>query len=182
MTCTIGFLDGRQVYIATDSASTAEDGHIVVRHGNTKAWTVQVRHGPELLVGFSGNFTDLNFIRYMFQWPKWRSPSMMHYLVSQVAPALKQELKANISEPSWTLLIGTRCDGPSLYVVYDNGDVERPLKPYCAIGSASDFAMGALETTVRHTSWKPWEHLEEALHVAEEHHVSVRRPFHMLVL
>ena len=84
MTCTIGFLDGRQVYIATDSASTAEDGHIVVRHGNTKAWTVQVRHGPELLVGFSGNFTDLNFIRYMFQWPKWRSPSMMHYLVSQV--------------------------------------------------------------------------------------------------
>lgn len=181
MTCTIGFTDGCQVYIASDAATTDDSGSIVIRRGNPKVWNVRVPRGPEMLVGFSGNCSEGNFIRYVFRWPKMKTSNFMQYLVENVVPEIKKQIKRffkDQSNISWNLLIAVQWDGPHLYVLYDNGDVEAPNDSFCAIGSASEYAIGALESMIRfRVSIDPWDMLEEALHICSIHHTSVRGPY-----
>ena len=182
MTCTIGYVDGNQVHMATDSATTDEDGSIVVRANNCKCWTVTLSNDQKILVGFAGNCPEMNLFRYSFVWPRIKTSNFMKYLVDKVMPQMMAQLKERFHERglSWNLLIGIANPG-RLFVLDDCGDVEESIKPYVAMGSAAAIALGALEALrMTNSSLDIEDRMGCALVTAEEHHSFVRKPFYFL--
>jgi hypothetical protein len=196
MTCTVAIIDGHAVVMASDSASTSDEGELVVRRSGCKVWTARSGHGPvsahdhhtpcDLIVGFSGVFTYGLWVRHAFNWPM--RPAGMpseSWLVSRVQPALAAGIKARFGDKvgdDWTFLVGVREPGARarLFTLYSNGDVEEAAAPYAAIGLGAAPALGCLATLDATGSATPsWERLQQALDVAEMFHTSVRGPMHV---
>jgi ATP-dependent protease HslVU (ClpYQ) peptidase subunit len=174
----------------TDSASTDEEGTLVIRRGNTKSWLVSLTSGLQLLVGFAGNYSDGTFLRHTFKWPTMKRSSFMKYFSKDVTKSIRAQLKeqhgdeSNTSASDWTLLIGYHDGtGPHLVVLYQNGDIEESNLDFTAIGSGSAYALGALDSIGRTQNYMSIpDRLHLAMKVAQNHTVGVREPFHMLQL
>lgn len=188
MTCTIAILDGHVVVMASDSASTTDDGALVVRRSDSKVWRASSCE-LDLLVGYSGTFTYGVWVRHAFSWP-WRPLEMdaAAWLTARVQPALLSGLKARFGDKlddNWTLLVGVReRDRPArLFTLFSNGDVEEAAAPYAAIGLGAPPALGCLATLDALGCTAPaWERLEHAMRIAEMFHSSVRSPVHIEAL
>jgi len=205
MTCTVGFIDGTKVLIATDSASSDDNGSCSTRKGNSKSWFVTIRTRPSIrlpskmqrfqfIVGFAGNFSDCQFLRHVFEWPVKTTKSFTKYLLRNVFPEIKRQMKdygIEKTDSNWTLLFGTPGtsihDPARLYILNEHGDVEETEKPFAVIGSGADYALGSLEATtilldhdVLHLP--ALKIVTLALTAAEENHTQVRHPFHVISL
>jgi ATP-dependent protease HslVU (ClpYQ) peptidase subunit len=183
MTCTIGFIDGRIVIIASDSAATSENAY-TLRRKNSKIWSD--RH---LIFGFAGDFAVCQWIRYVFIWPEF-SESGNHeqsYLV-KCSHGIEKGLKERFPDTpqaslkDWQLMIGLN---GRLFVMYSNGDVEESIENFAAIGSGASIALGSLHATKILNAKLPdkltsWDHIQLALEASAANDVNIKRPFNVI--
>jgi len=192
------------VFMASDSCAISETNALSIRRGTPKCWKIVIVGLGTALVGCSGTFSVLQFIRYSFEWPVYNGPlpftydSSLQYLVKQVQPKLASDLTKRFVHAEgipetyqmfskdyltdWTILLTI---GSSSYVLYSDGDVESTDLVYEAIGSGAEIAKGAMHTLV-HTVFGnnklllPWDILTCAYEAAVAHTSSVRGPLHIV--
>jgi ATP-dependent protease HslVU (ClpYQ) peptidase subunit len=187
MTCTLAYIANGTIYMITDSASSDDEGGLVIRKGNTKSWIVELSNGQSILLGFAGNFSECTFLRHVFKWPRMKRSSIVKYLTKDVAKAIHVQLKDYMEGAShdWNLLVGFHDrDGPHVVVVYQNGDLEESNLQFAAIGSGAAYSIGCLDGLSRlHGPYMSIEdRLRIAMKTAQSHTTNVREPFHTLVL
>jgi len=185
MTCTIGYVDGAVVIIASDSAAVCETT-FTIRRGSSKIW--RVANG--LVIGFAGDFSMCQWIRYIFEWPhlpNCDNDTLHKYLVlcaEKIDSALRQRF-AYMTEglDDWQLLVGapqTSMRRASLFVIYGNGDVEESAEAYAVIGSGSASALGALYATKTDLTKNAWDHIEVALEASAANDINIKKPWQVL--
>lgn len=189
MTCTIGFVDGSIVIIASDSSACCESMY-TIRRGLTKVWrnSGPMNSGPfnGLIFGFAGDFSVCQWIRYVFEWPRLKpfdEDSFHGYLV-KASQQIDEGLKKRFAVvEDWQLMIGspeTKLKKASLYVMYANGDVECSAEAYAAIGSGAACALGSLYATKNDQNKNSWDQIQIALEAAAANDVYIRKPWQVL--
>jgi ATP-dependent protease HslVU (ClpYQ) peptidase subunit len=181
MTCTIGFVDGDVVIIASDSAAVSESSY-TVRRGPSKIWATQ-----NFILGFAGNFAVCQWIRYVYEWPLCDSTDLHKYLVL-CSQSIEEGLRKRWPHDAeciddWQLLIGfsrSQNHNPCLFVMYSNGDVEESADNYAAIGSASQYALGSLFATKEDSSMTSWDHIQIALESSAANDINIKKPWHVI--
>jgi ATP-dependent protease HslVU (ClpYQ) peptidase subunit len=146
-----------------------------VRKHPEKVWKTE----QEFVVGFSGNFAVGQFLRFDFHWDPVSYP-IERWLITVVQPKLKHKIVKRFEKSEeWNLLIGIE---GRIFLLSPCGDVEETIKPFAAIGSGSDCAMGALEALyLTNVDMPSWERVETALYAASATHADVKGPMHLIV-
>lgn len=176
MTCTIAIIDGNVVVMGCDSAATDEDNVLTLRKGCCKIWKVE-----NFMVGFCGNYSELMWIKYAFDWPsKKKSETLEHWLISKVYKNIQKAFE-NRKDVSWSLMFGFSRPG-RIMVLRQCGDLEERVDDFNAIGSASQLAIGSLKTMEENKELYSWEKIENALKISEKYDCSVRGPMHYDVI
>lgn len=173
MTCIVGIAKDGIVYLAGDSALTAEEGHIYVGK------RAKVFRNGEIVIGNSGSIRIPQLLEYA-DLPTVTEP-IERYMVTEFIPALKKllkddEQKADNPMDDSAFLVGMR---GHLFIVYSDFQASESALNYHAIGSASDIALGSLHTT-RDSDIAPEQRLWCALNAAHAHNYTVREPFTIL--
>ena len=173
MTCTIAYVDGEVIVMGCDSAASSGDT-VSVRRGAQKIWKTE-----DFVVGFSGGFAIGQYLRYDFKWEPVSYP-LERWLVKTMQPKLKHKIIKHFEKSEdWNLLIGIK---GRVFLLSPCGDVEETIKPFAAIGSGADCAMGALEALyLTNQEMRSWERVETALHAASATHPDVKSPMHIIV-
>lgn len=145
MTTVVGLVDGGKVYMAADRRITNgwqyEDGaEKITRRG-------------EMLIGYAGIVRGAQIVRYMFDIPEHpEDVGAERYFVAHFIPALRQAFKdeayaaveSNQETHDSGFLVGYR---GALYDIESNYAVLKGHRGLCAIGSGSEYALGALSVT-----------------------------------
>lgn len=176
MTCIVGIVaeDGT-VWMGGDRASSQSNF----------TWLLS---GPKVfkkdgwLIGSAGSSRVGDILEYQFEPPAWRKgKDTTAYLVTDFIPDLRKALKTHgvlkakdgVDEFSGTFLIGGY---GRLFAVWDDFQVQETSKPYMAIGSGGNVAMGVLHATAR-LDITAAQRVEYALDAAAELTPFVNPPF-----
>jgi len=183
MTCIVGIEHDKGVYIGGDSAGIS-------------GWTVDLRsdrkvfRNGEFLFGIAGSFRMGNLLRYALvpPIPPDHPADLDRYMVCDFIPAVrailgeggqrKKESEVESTGDDGTFLVGVR---GRLFEVGNDFQVGRTVSRYCAIGSGSTVALGAL-FAIAPEPMVPSERIAIALRAAEAHNIGVRAPFVIEVL
>ena len=173
MTVIVGIVDGSVVVMGADSNSSCDD--CVLTRKDEKIFRLHTKDGIEMLVGFAGEFSHAQKVRYLFRPPTFGSmgledSDLMRYFVTKFVPEIKKQLKFE-KEDDITLLVGFKAN---LFTIHHNGDVEQSVHPYAAIGSGAQTALGSLFSSPPVPSW---EKVDWALRAASEFCASIRGPY-----
>lgn len=172
MTCIVGLVDRKTVYIGADSASVA-------------GWTRRVtrlpkvfRRGP-FLIGYTTSFRMGQLLEHSLAVPP-QGPERddMRYMVTVFAEHVRALLKergvakieAN-AESGGQFLVGYRA---RLYSVQTDFQVNEMSDGFDAVGSGAEYALGAL-SALRGTS--PVLRLKRALEISSHFNMGVSPPF-----
>jgi len=182
MTCIAAVAKNGKVWMGGDSASVSDDGdHDLVA-------TEKVFKRGEFLYGFAGCWRTGQVLRHIFKEParpNRKSLSDLDYLVGHWIDAWRELLatrgihktfETGASGQYATLLLGYR---GTLYQIEQDHAVLTPRDGIFAIGSGSDFALGALHVM---PSKPPALRVRMALQASERYSGSVRGPFTVLSL
>jgi ATP-dependent protease HslVU (ClpYQ) peptidase subunit len=185
MTITMVVQHGDVVVLACDSASTDDTFDHVTRKGCSKGWVQAISGSTDALVGFSGNFAAGMWIRYGFEWPRFkRHQSFEEYLVVAVHPALRKSLESRFktetddNRTAWQLLVARPGE---VFKLHACGDVESTILPFAAIGDGYQIAHGVL-FALQDSDMDVWDKLELAFRACVSGRATVRGPLHMLAL
>ena len=173
MTCIVGVQKGGKVWLGGDSAASSRSMIEVIS-------TPKVFKRGRFIYGFSGDYRTGQIVQHAFKEPDRRaSVDPTVYMSTTYVDALRKQLAhsgalANdngAEEANIWLLIGYA--GELFYL--DNGfAILRFAADYSAIGSGSDFALGALAAT---PNMPPALRVRRALEAAARHDPHVRPPF-----
>lgn len=145
MTTVAGLIADGKVYIGADSRTTrgweyADGVDKIMRRG-------------DMLIGHAGDVRATQIVRYVFDIPEHPADvSDERYFVAHFVPALRKTLKdeayASVennqeTQDSWFLV----AYHGALYTIQTNYTAFKEVRPYCAIGSGSDYALGAFSAT-----------------------------------
>lgn len=177
MTCIVGLVEGKKVYIGGDSAGVG--GYDLTVRADAKVF----RNGP-FLFGFTSSFRMGQLLRYAFTPPKHDSDvGDFQYLVTTFVNAVRDCLKAggfasksNETEAGGTFLLGYR---GHLYKIESDYQVGESADGYDACGCGWDVARGAMFAT---EGGEPEKRVKTALRAAERFSAGVRGPFVVEVL
>lgn len=177
MTCIVGVVDNKRVYIGGDSAGS--DGYGLVVRADEKVF----RNGP-FLFGFTSSFRMGQLLRYAFNPPKHDSDmGDYQYLVTDFINAVRQCLKdggyatkTSEAENGGTFLVGYR---GHLYKVENDYQVGQAVDGYDACGCGYQIALGAMYASENEDAEK---RIKKALRAAERFSAGVRGPFVVEVL
>lgn len=177
MTCIVGIVDNKRVYIGGDSAGVA--GYSLTVRADAKVF----RNGP-FLFGFTSSFRMGQLLRYAFTPPKHDSDLSDHqYLVTTFIDAVRQCLKdggyaskENETEQGGTFLLGYR---GHLYKIDSDYQVGESADGFDACGCGIEIAQGALYASEGQDAEK---RAKMALRAAERFSAGVRGPFVVEVL
>lgn len=177
MTCIVGLVEGKKVYIGGDSAGVG-DYDLTVR-ADAKVF----RNGP-FLFGFTSSFRMGQLLRYAFIPPKHDSDlDDYQYLVTAFVNAARQCLKdggfaskSNETESGGTFLLGYR---GHLYRIEGDYQVGEAADGFNACGYGYNVALGALHATEGEDAEK---RVRKSLKAAERFSAGVRGPFVVEVL
>lgn len=175
MTCIVGLIDNKTVYLAGDSAATTG---VVYTITNKKVF----KRG-ECVLGYSGSMREMNLLHYAFTLPE--HPTDMdtdQYLATRFVDALRTLFKdAGIAtkqneQESMTgyFLVGYR---GRLFQISSDYSVMEVASSYAAIGSGYEVALGSLHTTSE-MFLSSYERIVLALTAASRFCPGVRAPFH----
>lgn len=178
MTCIVGLVFNKKVYMGGDSAGT-DDRHDVRLHRDTKVF----KNGP-FLMGFTTSFRMGQLLHWMFVPPKHNSKLsdekfMSTVFIDAVRKCLRDGGFAHVEdevETGGTFLVGYR---GQLYEVQDDFQVSNYLNDYTACGSGDRVAVGALFGTEGIIN-DPMKRVEIALRAAETFTASVKGPYTIL--
>lgn len=163
MTCIAALVDNGKVYIAADSAASAEDS-IEVR-ANRKVF----RNG-EYLIGFTGSFRVGQVLQYGTGLPAPKRDLLGHIVTELVGPIRRAFDKETVTD----ILIG--CRGRLFKMCTDYSVAE--YDSYAAAGQGEPYALGRLHGSLG----APELRLVAALEAAQTHCTAVRSPFHVEVV
>lgn len=173
MTCIVGFVDNKDVYMGGDSAGNS-DYDLIVRSDPK----VFINEG--FIFGFTGSFRMGQLLQYSFCPPKHHeSVDLFEYMVTDFIDAVRECLKAfgfaekhNEAERGGTFMVGYK---GRLFTIYSDYQVGENSVPYMAIGCGDSYALGALYSMPK--AIKPEKKVQLALEAAEQFSGGVRGPF-----
>ncbi len=172
MTCVIGIIDKDRVYIGADSAAVA---------GWTRRRTLLhkvFRRGP-FLIGYTTSFRMGQLLEHQLQVPKQDDrESNMSFMVNKFIEATRALLKErgfskveSNSESGGQFMVGYR---GCLYSVESDFQVGEMADGFDAIGSGSEFALGAMRAL---EGVPPKRRITRSLEIASEYNMGVCSPF-----
>lgn len=176
MTCIVGLVEDKKVYMGGDSTVT---GYV----SQTMTLRKVFKH-QNCLIGYSGSVRMCNLLQYAFTVPEHPDDmSVEHYLTTVFVDALRTLMKeagnatkVNEQESSTGyFLIGYH--GRLFNISADYSLVE-VAEGFDAVGSGSSVALGAMYAT-RHMSLKPKKRIELALEAASHLCWGVGEPFYI---
>ena len=171
MTCIVGLVDGRNVWIGGDSAGVA--GRSLTVRRDPKVF----RRG-DFLFGATSSFRMIQLIQYSLDVPQKKTRQCVDaYLRTVFINALRKclseggyAIKKDGAETAGTFLMGYRS---RLFEVDSDYQVGESHDPYSAVGCGSDYALGSLYST----KGAPRGRMLTALRAAENMSTGVRGPF-----
>jgi ATP-dependent protease HslVU (ClpYQ) peptidase subunit len=171
MTCIVGLVENGIVYLGADSAGSA--GNVLAVRRDEKVF----RNG-EFVMGFTDSFRMGQLLRYAFTPPKIpEGRDLMAYMVTDFVDAVRAcfgdggyRREENSVETGGVFLVGVR---GRLFEIESDFQVGERVRPYAAIGSGMDVALGSLFTS----SGDPGRRLQAALLAADEFTTTVCGPF-----
>lgn len=172
MTCIVGMIDKGHVFIGADSAAVA---------GWTRRKTQLrkvFRRGP-FLIGYTTSFRMGQLLEHQLEVPKQSDKeSDMSFMVNRFIEATRGLLKErgftkieSNNESGGEFLVGYR---GRLYSIASDFQVGEMAEGFDAVGSGSDFALGAM-TALGHLT--PKRRIIRALEIASEYNMGVCGPF-----
>lgn len=174
MTCVVGLVNKERVYIGVDSAAVS-------------GWTRRetnlrkvFRRGP-FLIGYTTSFRMGQLLEHQLEVPKQEEgQSDMAFMVNVFIESTRDLLKARgfakveaNAEKGGQFLVGYR---GHLYSVDSDFQVGEMTDGYDAIGSGSDFALGALHALGKA---RPTNRIRSALEAAAHFNMGVCGPFYI---
>jgi len=176
MTCIVGLVDKKNVWMGCDSAGVA-NWTLIIR-SDKKVF----RNGPYLL-GFTESFRMGQLLQYTFKPPSYAGNNIHRFIATTFVDAVRELLskggvstKINNEERGGTFLIGFR---GTLLKIYSDYQVQESSDHWDACGSGEDTAHGSLFTS---RTWSPRKRILTALRAAEHSNVGVRGPFRVYCL
>jgi len=179
MTVIAGLVEGDRIFMGGDSASSNNDGDLVMR-ADQKVF----RNGP-FLIGFAGSWRMGQLLRYAFVPPKHpKRQDTYRFLVTTFIDAVRDCLRRggfaskihDVEEIDGVFLLGYR---GRLFIVDADYQVAEAIDGFLAIGSGGQIAQGALSAT---QGVDPKKRVRQALEAAERYNTGVRRPFYVNVM
>lgn len=172
MTCIVGLVDKRNIYIGADSASVA-------------GWTRRItrlpkvfRRGP-FLIGYTTSFRMGQLLQHELQVPPQKDRvDDMEFMVTTFVESVRKLLKergvskveAN-AESGGQFLVGYKS---RLFSVQSDFQVNEMADGFDAVGSGAEFALGALAAT---RGLSPTVRVRRALEVSATFNMGVTGPF-----
>ncbi len=176
MTCIVGLVQGTGVWIGGDSAGS--NSSFIMTRKDPKVFRV-----GEMLMGCCGSFRMAQLLRCTFEPPAHpEEMDVERYLVGPFIDAVRRLFKdggaatsEKEAERGTFFLLGYR---GGLYRIEHDYHVGQAADGYDAIGSGSDFALGALHALAATRSrLAPPDRIRLALEASERSSPSVRGPF-----
>jgi ATP-dependent protease HslVU (ClpYQ) peptidase subunit len=177
MTCVIGLVQAGKVYIGVDSAAVA---------GWTRRQSLQkkvFRRGP-FLIGYTTSFRMGQLLEHHLDVPRQRdNQTDMTYMVTEFVEAARKLFKEkgfskveSNSESGGQFLIGYKGE---LYSIEKDFQVGHIADGFDAVGSGSDFALGAMKALHRTPAAR---RIRRALEIAAHFSMGVCGPFYVRTL
>lgn len=146
MTCIVAWIDKNKVAVAADRLLS--NSHIGYSSQESKLFPVDVTDGTTMIFGVCGSPRVLQLLRYGFDIPAPMSDDFKEYLVIQFVPAFMQFLadnksitiESNLAEMDSNILIAYQ---GRAYIIQSDFQVLEVADQYIAMGSGTDFALGA---------------------------------------
>lgn len=177
MTCVIGLVHKKRVYIGADSAAV---GSRFIRTTNLPK---VFQTGP-FLIGYSGSFRMGQVLEHHLEVPtQGEQESDMSYMVTHFIEGVRSLLKSKAvsavernKESGGQFLVGYR---GRLYSINSDFHVGDMSDGFDAIGSGAVVALGAMRAL---EDLPPRERIQRALEIADYYIVDVTGPFHIKTL
>lgn len=179
MTCIIGLVDKKNVYIGGDSAGVNLNDYSYVVRKDPKVF----RNG-NMIFGFSTSFRMGQLLRYSLDIPipsKEYKGTDFDFLctvfIDSIISCFKRNGYASIDNNFVTggsFLLGYN---KRLYTVCDDFQVSESVRPFEAIGCAADSALGAMDILYKNTRLSSKTKIFKSLEVAESFSTGVKSPF-----
>ncbi len=177
MTCIVGLIDNKNIYMGGDSAGVCGS-------------SMQVRSDPkvfikgEFIMGFTSSFRMGELLQYNLILPTHHAGvDTYEYMVTSFVDAVRECLKKggyarkeNDTESGGKFLIGY--DG-RIFCIESDYQVGETINHYNSCGCGSDIALGAMYVS---EGISPKDRILKALEAAEQFSSGVRSPFRILKL
>lgn len=179
MTCIVGLIHEKRVYMGGDSAISLDDGF-----KDTIQYGKLFRSG-DLIIGSSGTLRASQLVRYEVTFKKRPlTYSSQEYMVKVVAAEIRKCIQAkdatNNKEFNGTILIGYQGE---LFEMSSDFSIVQSTAEYAAIGSGGELALGALFATADpKRGYTPEERIILALEAAARFNAGVCPPYFMEIL
>lgn len=184
MTCVVGLISKRKIYIGADSA--AGSGTDIIIRKDRKVFT-----NRDFIIGFTSSFRMGQILRYHWNPPEFpehytgsESDMIDFYIHTSIIDSIMKCLytheyasKKDNELTGGCFLLGYKY---KLYTVYDDFQVSESIEDYAAIGCGEDYALGALHVMSHHLYDSPIEKVTLALEAAAKFSSGVAAPFHIV--
>jgi len=179
MTCIVGLVDGKNVWLGGDRAATGGGlDRTIIKHPKI---FIKANVG----IGVCGLPKVMDALQHAIEFPVQSAGEAKAFLVSELIPALREGLKKlECTEEHngqqyfhGALLIAYRGE---LHELEGNFQLVESAKGFASVGSGSPAALGALRASRGKGSAK--KRLLEALKVSAENNAGVAPPFDVLVI
>ena len=176
MTCIVGLIDKKTVYMGADSAGV---GNLNLRVRKD----LKVFKNGKFLMGCTTSFRMIQLLKYQFIPPK-HPPSLNtdKYMVTKFIDAVRKCFKnggfaksENDEEKGGTWLVGYK---GRLFRIEDDYQVAENIFPFDSCGCGENYAMGSLYSTNGRIK-DPQKRIILALEAAQEFSAGVKGPFYI---
>jgi hypothetical protein len=181
MTCIVGAVDDKGVYIGGDSAAVT--GHSIYNRSDTKVFKKD-----DFIFGFTGSYRMGQLIRYKLSIPKIKEDQDIdEYLHCEFIDSLIECMKSNnfANDPDGQISGGTFIFGfrGKLYTVYDDFQIAQNIENYSACGCGCEIALGCMFALSQgNPNVSVHLKIEMSLKAAARHSSDVVQPFHIVEL
>jgi ATP-dependent protease HslVU (ClpYQ) peptidase subunit len=173
MTCIVGVIEKKKVYIGGDSAGVS--GLDVTIRKDTKVFKV-----GDFVIGCTSSFRMIQLIRFSFSPPKMHDgDDVYRYMCTQFVDALRSCFKtggfaekSNDVESGGTFLVGYK---GRLFQIFDDYQVGESIHEHDSCGCGQKYALGALAAMNKKLPAE--ERIRKALEISAHHSGGVRPPF-----
>ncbi len=176
MTCIVGIVHKKKVYIGGDSAGVA--GMDVSIRKDTKVFKVD-----NFVIGYTSSFRMGQLLRYSFHPPKIHADEdLFRYMCTSFVDALRNCFRSGgymrrnqDEELGGTFLVGYK---DRLFLIEADYQVGEYEEGYQSCGCGQDYALGALDAM--EPSLPAEARIKRALEIASHRSAGVRPPFNIL--
>jgi len=174
MTCIVGYIENKKLYMGADSAGVS--GKDITIRKDTKLF-----RNSKFLIGYTSSFRMGQLLRFKLKVPKQKTNQKNYeYMCTTFIDAVRKCLKDggysdidNNKENIGTFLVGYK---NKLYSIHNDLQVGESADNFDSVGCGENYAKSALEI-LRLTKLEPKEKVERALKVAVKFNGGVRPPF-----